>query len=121
MAQLTVRKVSLAGGAEALAAAAGGGDSFLNTGNEMFRIKNAGGGSINVTFVANAAPVGGKCSLGVAGTTAHDLVVAIPNDSAVYEIGPFPANRFNDANGLIQITYSGVTTVTVEAVSLPKA
>ena len=118
MAQLTVRKVSLTKSAEALAAAGAGGDSFLNTGKEMLRIKNAGAGAITVTFVANAAPLGGTI-LGVASTPALDLTQSIPNDSAVYEIGPFLPQRFNDANGLMQMTYTGVTSVTVEVVAVP--
>jgi hypothetical protein len=76
-------------------------------GNDVFlHVKNGGGGSITVT-VDSVTP----CNQG----GDHDLAVAVP---AAQErmIGPLPASRFaNATTGLVNITYSGVTTVTVAA------
>jgi hypothetical protein len=118
MAILTVSPITLAAAvpidSTALAAAAGGGDSFPNNGVQFLAVRNAGGAPINVTFVGQK-----PCSLGVAGTTAHDTVVAITNDSKVYMLGPFRTDRYNDANGRVQVSYSGVTSLTVAAFALP--
>jgi len=116
MAQLAVNKVapgSALGVAALLAPAAGGGDSFQNTGKETVLIKNAGGAPINLTIKGSAGAQNAKCNYGIAGTPAHDITVAIPNDSAIYELGPFPTTPFSDGNGLCQLAYSGVTSVTV--------
>jgi len=34
-------------------------------------------------------------------------------------IGPFPKNRFDDATGKVQITYSAVVSLTVAIVQVP--
>jgi len=109
MADLTVQVISLTGIVPSLGAAAAGGDAFLNSGREYFDVKNGGGASINVTVNSVAA-----CNQGAD----HDVVVAV---AAATEklIGPFPKARFNDAAEKVQVTYSGVTTVTVAAVRLP--
>lgn len=116
MAVLTVQRISSTKAALTLAAAAGGGDSFPNTGKEMLAIKNAGS-QITLTVTAS----GPACDYGVAATTAHDQTHTIPADSATYLIGPFPTKQFNDANGRVQLAYSGVTTVTVQVLALPPA
>lgn len=111
MALLTVQRPTTAGVAITLAAAAVGGDSFPNNGQTFFRIKNAGAGAVTVTFDSPTT-----CSFGVAANAAHDLAVVVTNDSAVYEIGPFTQGRYNDDNSRVQVTYTGVTSVTVAAV-----
>lgn len=103
MATLTVQTVSTAGLADSLAAAAGGGDQFANTGREFFEVLNGGGGSVNVTFETPAT---------VDGEPIADRVVAVAA-GVRKKIGPFPTSTYNDANGRVQVTYSGVTTVTV--------
>jgi len=117
MAVLTVNQIAAAKQAQALAAANGGGDSFPNTGKEFIAVRNAGAGAITLTVVAQGDP----CSLEVAASPAHDGVYSIPNDSATYVFGPFKPKRFNDVNGRAQVTYSGVTSVTIEIFSLPPA
>lgn len=48
----------------------------------------------------------------------HNVVVTVP--ATEYRmIGPFPTDRFNDANGKVKITYDNVTTITVAAIRLP--
>jgi hypothetical protein len=84
-------------------AAAGGGDQFINTGKEFLHVKNGGGGSIDVTIDSQT-----PCNQGFD----HNLLVAVPNGQDRI-IGPFDPGRFNDANGYVKITYSGVAGLTV--------
>lgn len=120
MAILTVTQINPTGitDAEALmAAAAGGGDSFLNTGKEYLEVLNGSGGSITVTISSNGA--GAKCSFGVAGTQ-HDKTLVLAAGKRG-RIGGLPPAQFNDANGRAQVSYSGVTSLTVGAFALPPA
>jgi hypothetical protein len=87
----------------ALVAATSGGDSFLNTGVEVLQVTNGSGSSITLTFPI-AATVDGQA---VASKT---VAVAA---GATKIIGPFPTSAYNDVNGFCNVTYSGVTTLTV--------
>lgn len=50
----------------------------------------------------------------------HDVVhTATANETTM--VGPFSPTRFNDGDGRVQLTYSNVTTITVEAVVVPLA
>jgi hypothetical protein len=119
MAQLTVNKLSQTKTAQTLVAAAGGGDSWANTGKEQIAVKNAGGGAITLTVKCNGGDGNNKvCNFNVPATPGHDVAQSIPNDSAIYVIGPFPT-YFNDGSGLAQITYSGVTSVTIGIFAQP--
>lgn len=112
MAILTVNQVPAAGITDSdalMTAAAGGGDSFANTGREIAEFNNASGGTITITASSNGA--GAACNFGVT-ATAHDKTLAIPAGKRG-RFAPLPANRFNDANGRVQLTYSGVTSLTV--------
>lgn len=109
MATLTKQNVVLTGLNPSFVAAAAGGDEFLNSGRAFIYVKNGGGSSINVT-VDSQAP----CSQGYD----HDAVVAIPAGEERM-IGPFPKDRFNDASEKVQITYSGVTSVTIAVIEVP--
>jgi hypothetical protein len=95
-------------------AAAAGGDSIVLGGNTvMIRVINGGGGSINVTLNSVQVPsfAGGAQAADVdpvmavaAGAT---RVIRIPDED-------FP--RFaNTTTGMLDLTYSGVTSVTIEA------
>lgn len=118
MAVLTVQNVVLAGAVITPVAAAGGGDSFANPTDERTEllVVNGGGGSINVTIVAQPAsvPVPGYGTVPLASE-----VIAVAA-GATKRIGPFPAAKFNDASGRVNVTYSGVTSVTVAAVRLAR-
>jgi hypothetical protein len=108
MADLTVQQQTVAGSTPTFAAAAVGGDAIPgNDGRVVLRVLNGGVGAITVTIVGQS-----KCDQGFT----HSAVVNVPNGAAVVEIGPFNGARFNDGNGKVQITYSGVTSVTVAAV-----
>jgi hypothetical protein len=108
MALLTTQNlISSAGVVIAPVAAAGGGDTFQNTGKELLYVKNGSGSSINVTIAAQSA-----CSFGVTNAV-HDLVVAVGAGVEKY-IGPFDVARHtNPSTGLASIAYSLATSVTV--------
>ena len=103
MATLTAQSVVPTGLNPTYSSAAGGGDEFANTGEQVAHIKNGGAGAINVTFVT-AATSGG---LAIA-----DQVINIPA-SGERLCGPFNQNLYNDSNNRVQITYDGVDTVTI--------
>lgn len=82
------------------------GETFVNSGKEFVHVKNGSGSSITVTFTG-----GNPCSFGVT-NAAHNLVVTVPLTSDRI-IGPFSKDQFNDANNLITVVCSAVTTVTM--------
>lgn len=108
MATVTTRKVAQAGSTPAPVAASVGGDQIPGTPRTILRVVNGGGSSITVTVNSQQ-----NCDQGFD----HDLAVAVPA-GATREIGPF-GQRFYDSNGFVQVTYSAVTTVTVEAIEVP--
>lgn len=112
MAALTPITISRAKVELALTAAAAGGDTFANDGATFFVVKNAGAGSVTVTFTVTATYIG---------LTVSNVAVAVTNDSKEYMIGPFPQAAFNNSSGVVSVAYSGVDTVTVAAVKLPSA
>lgn len=93
------------------AAAAGGGDTFTNTGQEIAVIKNGSGAPITVTFVTPAT---------LDGLAVTDLTVSV-GAGETRAVGPFPPGVYNDANGLVSMTYSGVTTLTVAILKVTPA
>ena len=86
----------------------GAGNNFLNTGNEFLYIKNASVGTITVTLVNQ---------LTIDGAAVTAKTVAILTLTEVL-IGPFPTEIYNDANGKMNVTWSGVTSTTVLACKL---
>lgn len=119
MATLTVQNIASTGTAITLASAAGGGDSFINdaSGRTFFMVTNGGGGSITVTF--DAVPT--SVVTATYGTIAvSDMAVAVAA-GATKMIGPFKQALYNQADGMIDVTYSGVSSVTVAAIKLGDA
>lgn len=110
MATLSVQAIQLSGTAVSYSAAAGGGDEFPNDGATKLHVKNGSGSSITVTIDSP-----NTCNFGLSANAAHDLTVTVPAGTDKF-IGPFTADRFNDANGHVTFTYSAVTSVTVAAV-----
>lgn len=113
MAVLTVLNSARAGNGVDLAgaAAAGGGDSFVNTGSEVFVIKNGSGAPITATFVTPAT---------VDGLAVADLTATIAA-GATRMVGPFPPGVYNDTGapgGSVSVTYSAATSVTVAVVKV---
>lgn len=109
MADLTVQIVSLPGLTPAYGAAAAGGDAFPSSGKEFIHIKNGHTSPQTVTVNSQAA-----CNRGFD----HDVAVVVTN-AQERMIGPFPKDRFNDSADKIQLTYSGVTALTIAIVRLP--
>lgn len=110
MAVLTVQSISRAGVVPSYAAAAGGGDSFRPDTHTFLHAKNGSGGSITVTVVTpNTDPIGNAVA---------DLAIPIAA-GAEKMIGPFPAPYFaNPSTGNADITYSGVTSLTIAALAV---
>ena len=67
------------------------------------RGKNAAAAAPPVPFVTKKT---------VEGQAVADLAVSVTNGTEQL-VGPFPADVYNDANGLVQVTYSKVTSLTV--------
>jgi len=107
MATLATQTITRAGVAAAYTAAAGGGDKLTPDQYTFLHVKNGGGSSITVTIVT---PRDALPNVAVA-----DVAVSVPNGGERM-IGPFPAEHFAGlTDGLADITYSGVTSVTVGA------
>jgi len=109
MALLTNQAIDLTGLAEfTLAAAAGGGDSFTNSGRCIFVIDNADASPMTVTFNSLVASSFG---------TDENVAVTVTNAERAF-IGPFQTARFNAIDGSVGVTYSGVTALTVAVLEL---
>lgn len=88
------------------ATAGGGGDEFANDGRTYLEVTNGGGSPITVTLDIKPTVDGGAVT---------DRTVAVAA-GARKRIGPFPPKLYNDSTtGRAKVTYSGVTSVTVEA------
>jgi len=112
VATLTVNAVTQAGFRDdnALVAAAGGGDAFAPGSDVFCRVNNGGGSPITVTF----ATPGTVAGLGIA-----DGGGSVTNAQSRL-FGPFPAPIYADpTTGLVIVTYSGVTTVTIGVFRIP--
>jgi hypothetical protein len=106
MATLTTLQVLQAGTVPATVSAAAGGDKVVPGDNVWLEVTNGGGAPITVTATSGTVTNYG---------TNADLVVTVAN-GATKRIGPLSAQRFAAvADGLVAITYSAVTTVTVAA------
>lgn len=113
MATLTVTEVTRAGViVTTLTAAAAGGDQFPNTGRELVMFKNGDVAAKTVTLVTGAA---GADPDGLAIT--DKTIVVAAGDTVV--MGPFPTGIYNDASGMMNLTYSAVTSCTLKALKLP--
>lgn len=110
MAVLTVQQVALTGLTPAYAAATAGGDSFSNDGEVMLHVKNTNGAARTVTVTSQkpATP----------GLAPSNNVVVVPLTVGDKMIGPFDPTVWNDTNGLVQVTYSAETGVTVAAIRI---
>lgn len=91
-------------------AATAGGDAWANNGKDVLAIINAEAAPKTVT-IKNPTKVDGDLAVA-------DSVFVCPASKTTL-LGPFPAAEHNDANGLTQVTYSGVTTLTVLVIRVP--
>jgi len=90
------------------AAAAAGGDTFLNDGRTMLHIKNTGA-QITATVTQLV-----KCSDGFL----HSVAKVVPATTGDVMFGTFIPQEFNDVNGSCAITYTAVTGVTVAVIQM---
>jgi hypothetical protein len=100
---LTVQEITLAGLTPAYVAANAEGNYFNNDGRAYLEVVNGGVDPVTVTINSIAL-----CSYGFD----HNTEVIVSN-GVTKKIGTFPPGRFNDASGRVNVTYSGVTSVTV--------
>jgi hypothetical protein len=107
MANLSTQTITRAGIGPTYAAAAGGGDTFTPDVDTFSHVKNGSGSPITVTVVTPRTDQ-------ESGQAIADVTVSVPATTGERMIGPFPHNSFADpTDGLADITYSGVTSLTV--------
>lgn len=88
--------------------AAGGGDEFANDGKKYFFAYNGDASPVTITFETPGT---------VDGLAVADKAATIAaGDYAL--LGPFPPQWYNDSDGLVQVTYSGVTSLTVRVLHI---
>lgn len=114
MATLTVNTVNAQAGFQdnaALIAAAAGGDAFAPGADTFVRVNNGGASPITVTF-ATPGTFGGN-AIGDGGGSVANATSRM--------FGPFPPELYADpTTGLVIVTYSGVTSVTIGAFRIPR-
>src|SRR3972149_9483105 len=110
MATLSVQQAAITGLEEVYSSCAAGGDEFANDGNTFIIVKNGHSSPQTVTVVSQVA----EADL-PPGTDQANVAIVVTNAEQRI-IGPFPQAGFNDANGKVQLTYSGVTALTIAAV-----
>ena len=107
MAVIATQQVTRAGIAPTYSAAAAGGDKFTPTKDTVLHVKNGGGAAVTATVVTPKEAF--------VGAAIADIAVSVPA-AGERLIGPFPASDFRAAtDGLADITWSAVTSVTVAA------
>jgi hypothetical protein len=109
MALLTVQEITIDGLEAAAGVAAGAtGDTFANNGKCFIEVEDTGTTAPTVTIASQVA-----CNQG----ETHDVTVDVQSGE-IRHIGPFPTSRFNDADGLVTVTYSSETDVTIRVFQL---
>jgi thiamine monophosphate kinase len=118
MAALTAVTASRAAGGDlragAMSAAGVSGDTFSPGDDVWLRVKNGNAGACTVTVTPSTAG-------GPRGTTisAYALAPAVELTSGDRLYGPFPASPFADvSDGLVHVSYSVTSSVTVEVLKL---
>ena len=104
MALLTTQDIDTNGVVPSLSAAAGGGDTAVPGHNVFLYVTNGGGSPITVTLVTPET-VDSDLAVG-------DRAVSVTNATSQFIRLPAELYR-NVTTGLVSITYSGVTSVTV--------
>lgn len=108
MSQYTVVVPSAAGVAESFTPVMVS-DTFHNTGRTLLVVKNSGATDpVTVTIKSQTT-----CNQGFS----HDLTVTVATGATQY-IGPFPTARFNDAQDLVTVGYSAVTSISAMALQV---
>jgi hypothetical protein len=102
---------STSGNALAYQAAAGGGDTYTNSGKERVHVRNGGGSPITATLVRTAACNQGVVHAGGGVQASDQFVIGAGSDKVLPAVDP------NIYGGVVGITYTGVTTVTVGVIA----
>lgn len=92
------------------AATTGPGDTIAANGKGALIVLNGGGSAITVTVA-----VPGLTKYGAAQPDVASISIAA---GAYAVIGPFPADLKDQTDGLVHVTYSAVTSVTIAAVQI---
>lgn len=112
MAQITVQQITTAGITPVLSPADVAGDNYPFQERTFLYVANGDAAPHTVTIAAQW-----EDSELRPGTQKKDIAVVIPAGEDRF-IGPIDKNAYSDASDLVQITYDGVTNVTVAAVRL---
>lgn len=100
---LTVQTISRSGVAQTLTAAnSTSGQEFANDGRTMLLVKNFSSDTVSVSFQYQASLDGGLVTPG-------NLKKAVGNGASKL-FGPFPSELYNDADGNVEVDYTGVVT-----------
>lgn len=113
MATLSVQTIVETGLETTYANAAGGGDTFPNTGQEFIHVINGSGGDITVTVAASQT----NASNGAYGLLTKSNAAVVVTAGEERMIGPFPPGAYGNTG---TITYSGVTSLTIAVLTVKK-
>lgn len=106
--ELTVSPIVRTGLVLTAAAANAEGNFFHNDGKTFLYAKNAHTADWILTFDTPGT---------VDGLAVAQRAITVADGTEVL-IGPFPTNIYNDANSRVQVTYDGITALTVKALRL---
>jgi hypothetical protein len=109
MATLTPQTSNRTGITPTYNSCAAGGDAIPNNGKVLLHFKNTNAAARVVTFATQAT---------VDGQAVADPTLTVPLTSGDKMIGPFPPSIYNDANGLLQLTYDAVTNLSVAVIRI---
>jgi hypothetical protein len=113
MATLSVQTIVETGLEPTYATAAGGGDTFPNTGEEFLHVINGSGSDRTVTITPTQTNASNP-AYGLLTKSAPAVTVTAGEERM---IGPFPQGAYGQSPA---ITYSGVTSITIAVIKLKK-
>ena len=115
MATLAAQKITDLGIIETLTSATSTGDEFVNSGVEIVHVQNGHASAARVVTIATQVTNIHHQQFGSVVKSNVTKTVAAGQDAF---IGPFKQGAFNDTNNKVQITYDGVTTLSVAVLYL---
>lgn len=116
MATLSVQTLSETGTAAlTFTAATETGDEFPNAGRQCFVVKNAGAETDVIVTATKVVTSESIPSFGDMTKTASTVTVTAGNTGY---LGPFPVRSFNADDGVVEITYNQVSSVSVAVIEL---
>ena len=88
-----------------------GGDSFVNDGKTFILLYLPTGSALTVTAACVRANNQG---------VTENLVCSVPSGPSTLAFGLFSAGEFNDANDMVNLTYSSVTNLKIDVFSMSR-